>query len=93
MYRNRKESLEGIKQSGLPCVICGWAKTKETSKVKTEVWQLPAEDTKDAKLSFICNKFLAYMDDAYSGLENLADTNYQLDFHFYFKILNIEKIN
>lgn len=24
MYRNRKESLEGIKQSGLPCVICGW---------------------------------------------------------------------
>ena len=25
MYRNRKENLEGIKQSGLPCVICGWA--------------------------------------------------------------------
>ena len=49
-------------------------KTKETSKVKTEVWQLPAEDTKDAKLSFIYNKFLAYMDDAYSSLENLADT-------------------
>lgn len=68
-------------------------KTKETSKVKTEVWQLPAEDTKDAKLSFIYNKFLAYMDDAYSGLENLAGTNYQLDFHFYFKILNIERLN
>ena len=68
-------------------------KTKETSKVKTEVWQLPAEDTKDAKLSFIYNKFLAYMDDAYFSLENLADTNYRLDFHFYFKILNIERIN
>lgn len=25
MYHNRKESLEGIKQSGLPRVICGWA--------------------------------------------------------------------
>ena len=25
MYHNRKESLEGIKQSGLPSVICGWA--------------------------------------------------------------------
>ena len=28
-------------------------KTKETSKVKTEVWQLPAEDTKDAKLKYL----------------------------------------
>ena len=26
MYRNIKESLEGIKQSDLPCIICGWVK-------------------------------------------------------------------
>lgn len=68
-------------------------KTRETSKLKTEVFQLPAEDTKEAKLSIICSKFLAYMDDAYSNLENLADANYRLDCHFYFKILKIERLN
>ena len=36
MYRNRKESLEGIKQSGLPCVICGWAKKDAKGRVLTE---------------------------------------------------------
>lgn len=68
-------------------------KTRETSNVKTEIWQLPVESTKEAKLSIICNKFLAYMDDAYSNLENLADANYRLDCHFYLKILKIERLN
>ena len=36
MYRNRKESLEGIKQSGLPCVICGWAKKDIIQTVQKE---------------------------------------------------------